>query len=97
MEHKNNGTWKEEAKAFFSAYGYEPMEHDEALKIYIDGIPCEFWMNEEGYHFSTPDGIEAIEPTWKCISALRAIYHQTLDHPLLDGLFLCHNVEGGVK
>lgn len=74
MEHNENRTWEKDAKAFFESYGYEAAEHDDALRIYIDGMPCRFWMDEEGYHFFTPDGIEAIEPTWKCISALIVKY-----------------------
>ena len=70
MEHNENRTWKKDAKAFFESYGFETVEHDDALKVYIDGMPCELWMDEEGYHFLTSDGIEAIEPTWKQISAL---------------------------
>lgn len=76
MEHKNTTTiyWMQEALAFFTAYGYEPVKRDNKLRVYIDGMPCHIWMDEEGYHFSTPDGIEAIEPTWKGISALMLHY-----------------------
>ena len=69
MEH-NNGTWKKDVVAFFTSYGYEPMEHDGVLKVYIDGMPSECWKDEEGYHFSFNNEMEAIESTWKRISAL---------------------------
>lgn len=76
MEHNTTTTinWKVEASAFFNAYGYEPLEHDCKLRVYIDGMPCFIWKDEEGYHFSTCDGVEAIEPSWKGISALMVHY-----------------------
>ena len=85
MEHKNTTTisWKQEASAFFTAYGYEAVEHDGKLRVYIDGMPCHIWKDEEGYHFSTSDGVEAIEPTWECVSAL--MLHYIMREYIIEG------------
>lgn len=88
MEHNNTTTrgttrWKQDALTFFNAYGYEATEHDDKLRVYIDGMPCYAWKDKEGYHFSTCDGVEAIEPTWERISAL--ILHYIMGDYTMEG------------
>ena len=65
MEHKE----LEGFKTFAERYGYTVRTVFNKAEIYIDGIPCQCWIDEEGYHVSAGD-TERIRKTWKKASAI---------------------------
>lgn len=69
MEHKE----LESARKLMESYGHTTATVFNRVECYIDGMPCQCWIDDAGYHFSTGDE-EHVESTWKRISSIIVKY-----------------------
>lgn len=57
------------AKKLLESYGHTMAIVYNRVDCYIDGIPCQYWIDDAGHHFSAGNE-EHVESSWKRISAI---------------------------